>query len=122
MLKKLLKVYDWAVDSQPYKVGDRVTLTACTFDVGHGFWPYNNIFKTGPEGVVEAVEFNGAYDTWGFRICFDAIPGKTFTFSADSFEEEETDKDLVWFTNLLDHDTVEGACRIILQQKGWDVR
>ena len=83
-LNTLLKVHDWAVAQQPYKVGDRVQVNVGPFKVTHGFSPWNHVWIDRPLADVIAVEYNGSHDYWAFLVRVDGIPDKSFNFSAES--------------------------------------
>lgn len=90
-LESLLKVYDWAIEQQPFKVGDRVRAYCGPFKQDHGYWHWNDIWIERPLGVVKRVEFNGSHLYWAFLVEFDKIQGKTFGFSERSLRIEIPD-------------------------------
>jgi hypothetical protein len=92
-LRTLLKVYDWAVAQQPFKVDDVVQVNVGPFERGHGYEPYNDLWLTRPTGVVHSVDYNGAHDYWAFLVRIE-IPGawtKLFNFGDRSLRLVEAE-------------------------------
>lgn len=76
-LRTLLKVYDWALEQQPFKAGDRVKLSH-DIDLKNspGYLGYAQYFVKDSKAVVVEVSFNGAWSIWQAVLKFDAEDAK----------------------------------------------
>jgi len=78
-LRKLIDVYEWALERLPFKVGDEAIVVAGPFKAGHGFAHYNDLWETEPTGEILDVHFS---DGWVYSVRLDVGDGvhKVFTF------------------------------------------
>lgn len=82
-LRTLLKVYEWALAQQPFRAGDRVKLRHdLDLSSAPGYRPYADLLVEGAPGVVDHIDFNGAWSKWQAGVKFDADEQKRiFTVS-----------------------------------------
>jgi hypothetical protein len=78
-LRKLIDVYEWALERQAFKVGDEAVVVADPFPAGHGFAHYNDLWATEPTGEIVGVDF---IDGWVYSVRLDVGGGvdKVFMF------------------------------------------